>query len=87
MFIDFNMMGETFEVIFTVYLGNKPIEKFSMAGPRPMLEAQFMSFVQQIANQKQPMRVVMERTETIWDPFEQKQKILPYTVEFQNYEE
>lgn len=86
MFIDFNMMGETFEVIFTVYLGNKPIEKFSMAGPRPMLEAQFMSFVQQIVNQKQPMRVVMERTETIWDQFEQEWREPPLSVEFQNYE-
>ena len=85
--MQFNLFGDTYDVVYTIYLGNQPVERFAMSGPRPMLEAQFLSFVQQIANQKQPMRIVMERTEVIWDQFEQKQKPLSYTVEFQNYEE
>lgn len=86
MFINFDMMGEMYDVTITVYLGEQPIKKLSMTAPRPVLEAQFMNFVQQIASQKQPMRVVMERTEVIWDQFEQKHKELPLSVEFQNYE-
>lgn len=85
MFINFNL-GETFDVTYTVYLGNQPIQRVVMSGPRQMLEAQFMAFVQQIASQNQPMRIVMERTETIWDQFEQKWRELPLSVEFQNYE-
>lgn len=80
-------IGETFEVTYTIYLGNQPIKRFIMSGPRPMLEAQFMAFVREIASQKQPMKVIMSREEVIWDQFEQKQKVLPLSVEFQNYQE
>lgn len=83
MFID----NQLFDVTFTIYVGNQPIQKMQMRSIRPFLEAQFMSIVQQIASQKQPMKVVMSREEVIWDQFEQKNKILPYTVEFQNYQE
>lgn len=51
MFINFDL-GETFDVTYTIYLGNQPIRRIMMSGPRPMLEAQFMSFVQEIAAQK-----------------------------------
>lgn len=83
MFID----NQLFDVTFTIYVGNQPIQKMQMRSIRPFLEAQFMSIVQQIASQKQPMKVVMSREEVIWDQFEQKHKVLPYTVEFQNYQE
>lgn len=86
MFIKFDL-GETFDVTYTIYLGNQPIKRIMMSGPRQMLEAQFMSFVQEITAQNQPMKVVMSREEIIWDQFEQKQKVLPLTVEFQNYQE
>lgn len=78
---------DTFDVIFTIYLGNQVIEQWRMRAPRPFIEAQFIQIVQQIASQKQPMKVVVSREEVIWDQFEQKHKVLPITMEFQNYKE
>lgn len=78
---------DTFDVIFTIYLGNQVIEQWRMQAPRPFIEAQFIQTVQQIASQKQPMKVVVSREEVIWDQFEQKHKVLPITMEFQNYKE
>ena len=63
---------QTFDVMFTVYLGEQPIRRW-------------LQTVQQIASQSQPMKVVVSRDEVIWDQFEQKQKIIPCTMEFQNY--
>ena len=81
---------DTFDVIFTIYLGNQVIEQWRMQAPRPFIEAQFIEIkfiqtVQQIASQSQPMKVIVSREEVIWDQFEQKHKVLPVTMEFQNY--
>lgn len=72
---------QTFDVIFTVYLGEQPIRRWQMVAPQEFIIMKFLQTVQQIASQSQPMKVV----EVIWDQFEQKQKIIPCTMEFQNY--
>ena len=84
---DMMFIEDTYDVIFTIYLGNQVIEQWRMQAPRPFIEAQFIQIVQQIASQKQPMKVVVSREEVIWDQFEQKHKVLPITMEFQNYKE
>jgi peroxiredoxin family protein len=77
---------KTYDVTITIYLGNQAIQQMHMTSIQPMIEAQFMAYVQEVASQKQPMRVVMTRDEVIWDKFEQKQKVIPCSMEFQNYE-
>lgn len=76
---------QTFDVIFTVYLGEQPIRLWQMVAPQEFIIMKFLQTVQQIASQSQPMKVVVSRDEVIWDQFEQKQKIIPCTMEFQNY--
>lgn len=85
MFINLN--EQIFNVIFTIYLGNQPIKQWRMEAPRAFIEMQFIQTVQEIASQTQPMKVIISREEVIWDQFEQRQKIVPYTMEFQNYQE
>lgn len=76
---------QTFDVIFAVYLGEQPIRRWQMVAPQEFIIMKFLQTVQQIASQNQPMKVVVSRDEVIWDQFEQKQKIIPCTMEFQNY--
>ena len=76
---------QTFDVIFTVYLGEQPIRQWQMVAPQEFIIMKFLQTVQQIASQSQPMKVVVSRDEVIWDQFEQKQKVIPCTMEFQNY--
>lgn len=83
--IDLNQ--EIFSVTFTIYLREKVINTFAMDAPRPFLEIQFINLMQEIISQKEPMKVVMSREEIIWDKFEQKNKVLPITMEFYNYQE
>ena len=76
---------QTFDVMFTVYLDEQPIRRWQMMAPQEFIIIKFLQTVQQIASQSQPMKVVVSRDEVIWDQFEQKQKIIPCTMEFQNY--
>lgn len=76
---------QTFDVMFTVYLGEQPIRQWQMVAPQEFIIMKFLQTVQQIASQNQPMKVVVSRDEVIWDQFEQKQKVIPCTMEFQNY--
>lgn len=76
---------QTFDVMFTVYLGEQPIRQWQMVAPQEFIIMKFLQTVQQIASQSQPMKVVVSRDEVIWDQFEQKQKVIPCTMEFQNY--
>ena len=66
---------QTFDVMFTVYLGEQPIRRWQMVAPQEFIIMKFLQTVQQIASQSQPMKVVVARDEVIWDQFEQKQKI------------
>lgn len=76
---------QTFDVMFTVYFGEQPIRRWQMVAPQEFIIMKFLQTVQQIVSQSQPMKVIVSRDEVIWDQFEQKQKIIPCTMEFQNY--
>ena len=81
-----NVMNEDiFDVTFSIYLDNQIIRQWRMQAPKPFIEIKFIQTVQQIASQSQPMKVIVSREEVIWDQFEQKHKVLPVTMEFQNY--
>ena len=84
--INFNMgmdMG-IHEAILEVYLGDKLIQKQSMSAPHMILKSQFMNLVEQVANDDRPIRIKMIKPETIFDQFEQKNKVLYNYVEFNN---
>ena len=77
-----NVMNEDiFDVTFSIYSDNQIIRQWRMQAPRPFIEIKFI----QTVSQSQPMKVIVSREEVIWDQFEQKHKVLPVTMEFQNY--
>lgn len=79
----FNMF-ETYEVVFEIYIEDKLASKQTMQAPKEILMANFMQTVNQIARDKRPIKIRMTRPETIWDNFENTQKVLENEVVFIN---
>lgn len=81
----FSFGENVFDVTFAIYINNQIAQQFRMTSSQSIIELKFIALVQEIASQNQPAKVVLSREEVIWDQFEQRHKILPVTVEFQNY--
>lgn len=75
----FNMF-ETFEVELEIYIADKLVQKQTMQAPKEILIANFMQLAQQIRNDSRPMKIKISRPETIWDNFENKEKVLNQEV-------
>lgn len=84
MFINIEDMLEMHEVAFEVYIEDKLVNKQIMQAPKEMLMANFIQTVNQIGNDKRPMKIRMTKPEVIWDIFENKQKVLENEVAFSN---
>lgn len=87
MFINFDMFGNTYDVIFEQYVGNSLVNSQRAQIPQHIIPSQFMQFAQWVAQSKEPRKIKMARYETIWDKFENKQKIVEYSIEMQNWED
>lgn len=77
-------MFDFYKVTFEIYEKNKLINKQTMQAPQEMLMINFIQTVNQIARDGRPLKVSMTRPETIWDRFENKEKILENEVSFSN---
>lgn len=75
---------EMFEATFEVYLEDKLINKQSIQAPKEILMVQFMQLYQQIAQEKRAMKLRMIVSQTIWDNFDNIQKVLNNEVSFSN---
>ena len=75
----FNMF-ETYEVTLEVYIADKLVQKQTMQAPKEILIANFMQLAQQIQNDSRPMKIRITRPETIWDNFENKERVLNQEV-------
>lgn len=83
-FINMGDMFDIQEVIFEVYIEDKLTNRQQMQAPKEMLMANFLQTAKQIQNDKRPIKIKMIRPETIWDEFEQKQKVLNNEIELRN---
>ena len=86
MFIDFGGDLGLEEVTFELKLGNQTIERKKVQAPQPMLIAMFMGYLQQMKGHPSPLYLCMSGEEVVWDSFEQKQKIIPKSIECWNYD-
>lgn len=75
----FNML-ETYEVTLEVYIADKLVQKQTMQAPKEIIIANFMQLAQQIRNDSRPMKIRITRPETIWDNFENKERVLNQEV-------
>lgn len=77
-------MFEIYEVDFEIFIEDKLVNKQTIQAPKEMLMINFIQTVNQIKEDKRPMKIKMIRPETIWDSWENKQKILNNEIEFSN---
>lgn len=75
---------ETYEVAFDIYIEDKLVNKQTMQAPKEMLMANFIQVVNQISQDRRPMKVRMSKPEIIWDNFESKEKVLTNEIVFVN---
>ena len=79
----FNML-EIYEVTLEIYIKDKLIKQQTMQAPKEFLIANFMQTVNQIIEDVRPIKIKMSRPETIWDNFENKQRVLTNEIIFSN---
>lgn len=80
----FGNMFQTYDVTFEVYIEDKLVKKQTMQAPKEILMINFMQTIDQIGNDRRPIKIKMFRQENVWDNFENKEKSLDYKVEFSN---
>lgn len=84
MFIN-SLFEDPMTVVLEQYVGNTCVQRQKLTMPPQFLEFQFKQMMNQIAKQKQPMKIKMIRFEEIWDEFEKKRKVIENFIEFQNW--
>ena len=84
MFID-SFYEDPVTVVLEQYIGNACVQRQKLSMQPIFLKAQFKQMINQIAKQKQPMKIKMIRFEEIWDEFEKKRKVIENFIEFQNW--
>lgn len=77
-------MLEMYEATFEVYLEDKIIHNQKQQAPKEMLMVQFAQLLQQVAQDKRPMKLKMTVPQVIWDSFEGKTKTLYNDTTFSN---
>ena len=80
----FNDMFETYKVTFEIYFEDKLVEQQTMQAPKELLMANFIQTANQIIEDVRPIKIKMSRLETIWDNFENKQKVVTNNIIFSN---
>ena len=73
-----------YDVIFEVYIEDKLTNRQQMQAPKEMLMINFIETAKQIKGDNRPIKIKMIRQETIWDEFENKEKILDCKIELSN---
>lgn len=86
MFVHMNMnnMFEMYDATFEVYIEDKLVNRQAIKAPREMLMMNFMQTSDQAKNDNRPVKIQMIVPNTIWDKFENKEKVLNNRVEFIN---
>ena len=82
-FNGFNI-GDSYEVIFEVYIENKLVKKQTMEAPKDILMMNFIQTMEQVGYDKRPMKIKMIRPDTIWDNYRGIEKPLDHEVSFSN---
>lgn len=80
----FGNIFETHKVIFEVYIQDKLAQKQQIEAPKEMLMINFIQTVEQISKEQKPMKIMMIRQESVYDRFENKEKVLNHEMEFKN---
>lgn len=80
----FGNILEMFEVTFDVFIEDQMTNRQILKAPKEMLIMQFIQLYEQVKQDKRPIKIRMSRPITIWDNFENVEKLIPNTVTFSN---
>ena len=80
-------IGHMLDCQLDIYIGNQLVQSQQIAMPDQMLAAQFIQICKQVANDPQPIHVVMRRWEDEYDKYENKTKRHEYKLEYWNKQE
>ena len=75
---------EVYEVDLELYLEDKMVNRQKISAPKEMIMVSFVQTMNQVANDKRPMKIRMTRPEVIWDNFDNTQRVLTNEVSFSN---
>lgn len=81
--INMNMF-DFHQVTYEIYIEDKLVQKQQMQAPKEILIMNFMQTAEQIGNDRKAMKIKMISPITIWDDFENKEKVLENEVVFSN---
>lgn len=84
MFFNFGFQ-EPMTVTLEQYVGNALVHSQQLSAPPEILQAQFEGLIQQLTQQKQPMKIKIIRYDEIWNEFEQKRKKIENSIEVKNW--
>ena len=85
MFINMNMgFGGVYEVTLEVFIEGNLASSQTMQAPRMMIEAQFISLLQQMRRDSRHIKIKMSRPEVFWDNFDKVEKTLINSIEVDN---
>lgn len=82
--LNFDLNFDIETVDFEIYIGNALAQRQRMQAPKEMLMANFLQTMQQIGNDKRPMKIKMVRQVIVEDKIENKDKALNCDVTFSN---
>lgn len=77
-------MFDICEVTLEIDVKDEGVQRQTMRAPKEIIIANFIQIAQQMKNDPRTIRMKMSRPVYIWDPFEQKQKVLHHTIELFN---
>ena len=77
-------MFELYEVAFETCVSDRLVKRQVIRAPKALLIGTFVHMAQSIANDSRPMQIKMIRPESIWDPFEQTNRILNNEIALSN---
>ena len=80
-------IGNMLDCQLDIYVGNQLMQSQQIAMPDQMLVAQFMQVCKQVANDPQPIHVVMRRWEDEWNQVDGKMEQREYKLEYWNKQE
>lgn len=87
MFIRMPGMDDFLEVELNIYVGNQIMQSQRVSGPDQMLAMQFLQLCQQAAQQSDPYKIEMVRTEPTYNQFEDKIVNQKYKMTYWNKQE
>lgn len=80
-------IGNMLDRQLDIYIGNQLMQSQQITMPDQMLAAQFMQVCKQVANDTQPIHVIMRRWEDEYDQYKGKVKQQEYKLEYWNKQE